>query len=433
MNQDTITAIATPQGMGGVAIIRISGKQALEIAEKITKKALLPRQAIFSHFYQDDEKIDSGLALYFPAPNSFTGENVVELQGHGGMVVSQMLLQAVIQAGARLAEAGEFTKRAFLNDKMDLAQAEAVADLIHARSQMAVRASNRSLQGDFSKKINELNDELLQLRIYIEASLDFPEEEIDFLSEGQIDKKINVLSQKLDALIQQTAQGKLISQGIDLALIGKPNAGKSSLLNALVGEERAIVSPHAGTTRDIIREQIIIEGIPITVLDTAGIRESTDFIEQEGIKRSHEASKKADLVVVLVDGQTLDSEALPQHDLLVFNKADLVPSEQRRQDGIWISAQTGENLALFKRKIAELAGKSQQEETPFIARERHYQALLTAQNYLKSAENQIVGHRLGELIAEDLRLAHDALGSITGKITADDLLGEIFSSFCIGK
>lgn len=445
---DTIAAIATPSGTGGVCIIRISGAQALAIAKQLSKiEDVRKRHVHFAHFYaQDGSLIDQGILLYFQAPHSFTGEDVVELQGHGGIAVANALLGAALDSGARLAEAGEFTRRAFLNDKLDLSQAEAVADLIAARSMAAMQAANRSLQGEFSRQVNSLADEILQLRVYIEAALDFPEEEIDFISEGNIEARLLAWGEKLSALLQQSEQGKLLNEGIDLVLAGKPNAGKSSLLNALSGEDRAIVTHIAGTTRDILRESIIIEGIPINLVDTAGLRESEDIVEQEGIRRSHQAIQHAQLIALLIAADDMDAaEILDLETQLheragnspivkLYNKADLADAslQAQYQDGLWLSAKTGQGLEAVRKKIAQLAGKTES-EAPFIARERHIRALDKAQRHFLQAWQAFQGHRAAELLAQDLRLVHDDLGEITGKVHADDLLGEIFSGFCIGK
>lgn len=448
---DTIVALATPFGQGGVAVIRLSGPSALNIARQLAPK-LAPqpeaRKALFARFQHPTTHapIDEGLVLYFVAPHSFTGEDVVELHGHGGIAVSQMLLEACLDAGARLAEAGEFSKRAFLNDKIDLAQAEAIADLIHARSEQAVKAANRSLQGAFSNEVNQLAEQLLNLRIYLEAALDFPEEEIDFLSDGKIEHALRDFLSKLKALLAQSQQGKLLNDGIELVLVGMPNAGKSSLLNALLGEERAIVTPLAGTTRDIIRESIIIDGIPMKILDTAGLRDTDDIVEREGVRRSQAALKQADVIVLLIDGKALcDTPELRTQSLdliqerpettpllIVYTKADLV-AQTNNDDGLWISTQSALGLNELKQKIAQLAGKQELSETPFIARERHLRALQSALAHSETALTQLLDYNAGELVAEELRLAHQNLGEITGKISADELLGHIFSSFCIGK
>lgn len=449
---ETIVAIATPSGQGGVAIVRLSGENALEIAGKIAKNPTnTPRMAKFTAFVdQKGELFDQGLMLYFKAPFSFTGEEVVELHCHGGRAVTQLLLEACLAAGARMALPGEFSQRAFLNDKMDLAQAEAVADLIDAQSTAAVKAASRSLQGAFSQVIQELVADLVQLRVYIEAALDFPEEEIDFLAEGDISSRLQLWGERLQRLIEQSGQGRLINDGIDLVLIGKPNAGKSSLLNALLGDERAIVTEQAGTTRDVIKESIVIEGMPVNILDTAGLRDSDDLVEQEGIRRTQQAIKQADIIVLLIDGakfsldyaqEMAEIEALKQTFpaeipvMTVYNKADLVSLDFKSQfaQQLWIAAKNGEQIDAFKRNVADKVGRQVREETPFIARERHVNALKKAQLHYQQAVEQLEGYRVGELVAEDLRLVHEALGEITGKMKADDLLGEIFSSFCIGK
>ena len=438
MSRDTIAAIATPPGAGGVGVIRISGSKASDIACALAGKLPAPRQATLAHFRdQQGSLLDQGLVLYFPAPNSFTGEDVIELQGHGGVAVMQNLLQACLAAGARPAEPGEFSRRAFLNGKMDLAQAEAVADLIAARSQAAVQAANRSLQGDFSREVNALTDEIYKIRLYVEAALDFPEEEIDFLSEGAIEARLVAWGERLDNLLARTAQGRLLNDGIELAIIGKPNAGKSSLLNALLGEERAIVTDQAGTTRDIVREHLVIAGIPVHVLDTAGLRDSHDLVEQEGVRRARQAMQDADIILWLRDGMVTDDAedlAAPAGKpvLEVWNKADRVSIEES-DSRLWISAKTGMGMDRLKSAIARLAGQESHEEAPFIARARHVHALEKAREHYRHALAQIRGLRAGDLLAEDLWQAHDALGEITGKVSADDLLGGIFSSFCIGK
>lgn len=438
MNEATIAAIATPPGMGGVCVIRVSGKAVPSIARALAGKLPAPRYASLATFRNHaGEVIDQGLMLYFPAPHSFTGEDVLELHGHGGIAVSEQLLQAVLAAGARLAEPGEFSRRAFLNGKMDLAQAEAVADLIAARSQAAVLAANRALQGEFSRVVNQLADEIYALRRYIEAALDFPEEEIDFLAEGDIEARLLNFGVALDTLLAQSEQGRLLNEGIQLAIVGKPNAGKSSLLNALLGEERAIVTEQAGTTRDIVREQLLIAGIPVSILDTAGLRDSEDVVEQEGIRRARAAMENADIVLWLIDGsaeEAVEDIAAPAEKavLKVWNKSDRV-AQTADDTRLWISAKTGQGMDVLKAEIARLAGQESSEESPFIARARHVEALQRAKTHYQQALLQMRGWRAGELIAEDLRQVHDALGEITGKVSADDLLGSIFSSFCIGK
>ena len=438
--RDTIAAIATPPGTGGVSIIPISGGEALAIAARVSGITPAPRRATLAHIRDArGDTLDQALLLYYPAPHSYTGEDTLEIQGHGGIAVTQAVLAAVLDAGARLAEPGEYTRRAYLNNKIDLAQAEAIADLINARSQAAVKAANRSLQGDFSRQIETLAADLLALRIYIEAALDFPEEEIDFLREGDIAARLQAWGERLRALLAQSTQGRLMNDGINLVIAGKPNAGKSSLLNALVGEERAIVTAQAGTTRDIVRETILIHGMPVNILDTAGLREASDLVEQEGIRRTRQALNQADLILLLRDGSALDDrdDELPANipQLLAYNKADQTPPAVQAQhaDGLWISAKTGAGIDALRDAIACAVGRDSREESPYIARERHLRALHQAERHYQHALAQLHSTQNGELIAEDLRLAHEALGSITGAVSSDDLLGHIFSSFCIGK
>ncbi len=439
--RDTIAAIATPPGTGGVSIIRISGSAALAIAVRISGITPPPRRATLAHIHDAaGDTLDQALLLYYPAPHSYTGEDILEIQGHGGIAVTQAVLATVLDAGARLAEPGEYSRRAYLNGKIDLAQAEAIADLINARSQAAVKAANRSLQGEFSRESEALAAELLALRIYIEAALDFPEEEIDYLQEGDIAARLRAWGERLRTLRARSQQGQLMNDGINLVIAGKPNAGKSSLLNALVGEERAIVTAQAGTTRDIVRETILIHGMPVNILDTAGLREASDLVEQEGIRRTRHALSQADLILLLRDGSALDGAAddeLPANipQLLAYNKADQTPPAVQAQhtDGLWISAKTGTGIDALRDEIARRVGRDSREESPYIARERHLRALQQAEDHYQHALAQLQATQNGELIAEDLRLAHDALGSITGAISSDDLLGHIFSSFCIGK
>ena len=440
--RDTIAAIATPPGTGGVSIIRISGGEALAIAARVSGITPAPRRATLAHIRDArGDTLDQALLLYYPAPHSYTGEDTLEIQGHGGIAVTQAVLAAVLDAGARLAEPGEYTRRAYHNGKIDLAQAEAIADLINARSQAAVKAANRSLQGDFSRETDTLAAELLALRTYIEAALDFPEEEIDYLQEGDIAARLQAWGDRLRALLARSRQGRLMNDGINLVIAGKPNAGKSSLLNALVGEERAIVTAQAGTTRDIVRETVLIHGMPVNILDTAGLREADDLIEQEGIRRTRHALSQADLILLLRDGSALDDtsgdEALPASVplLLAYNKADQTPPAVQAQhtDGLWLSAKTGAGIDALRDEIARMVGRDEREESPYIARERHLRALQQAETHYHDALTQLRSTQNGELIAEELRLAHEALGSITGAVSSDDLLGHIFSSFCIGK
>lgn len=446
MDTDTIVAIATPPGRGGVGIIRVSGPLSCLIAQTITQnKSITPRSAHFRVFYgHDAELIDQGVLLFFKAPHSFTGEDVVEFQVHGAPVVLDCLVKECVLLGARLARPGEFSQRAFLNNKIDLTQAEAIADLIHASSHTAARMAVRSLQGDFSKKINELNEQLIHLRLYVEAAIDFPEEEIDFLNDGKI---TSMLTQARDdlALIRASAnQGAMLREGLSVVIAGRPNAGKSTLINALSGRDVAIVTEVAGTTRDVMREHILLDDIPLHVIDTAGLRESDDLVEKEGIKRAWQEVSRADCVLLVVDaGCDIDtaplSEAiqaiLPMNVpvIRVFNKIDtLGHSAKSESNAVYLSAKSGEGLSLLKDKIKQVVGY-QPAEGQFLARRRHIQALDTAQALLLAGYNQLSMHRAGELLAEDLRLAHLALCEITGEFTPDDLLGEIFSSFCIGK
>ncbi len=446
MNIDTIVAIATPPGRGGVGIIRVSGPLSCDIARQITQNALItPREAHFRAFYaSNSELIDQGILLYFKAPFSFTGEDVVEFQVHGAPVVLDGLLTECVQLGARLAKPGEFSERAFLNNKIDLTQAEAIADLIHASSQTAARMAVRSLQGDFSKKIHGINDQLIHLRLFVEAAIDFPEEEIDFLNDGKITAMLTTVRQDL-ALIRASAnQGAMLREGLSVVIAGLPNAGKSTLINLLSGRDVAIVTEVAGTTRDVMREHILLDDIPLHVIDTAGLRESDDLVEKEGIKRAWQEVSRADCVLLVIDAScgadtTLLNEAiqavLPTDVpiIQVFNKIDTLGcSAKIESSAVYLSAKSGEGLSLLKAKIKEVVGY-QPAEGHFLARRRHIQALDTAQALLLAGHNQLSVHRAGELLAEDLRLAHQALCEITGEFTPDDLLGEIFSSFCIGK
>jgi tRNA modification GTPase len=445
INQDTIAAIATPPGNGGVGIIRISGTLVTEIAKQLLNKALIPRHALFSSFINDDgSMIDSGISLYFPAPASYTGEDILELQGHGGSVVLDMLLRRVISLGARLANPGEFTERAFLNNKLDLAQAEAVADLIESSTEQSARSAQKSMQGVFSAQVNELVTELTELRIYVEAAIDFVDEEIDFLTDGVVENRINRLLQSIQ-LIQQTAQqGRLLRDGMTVVLAGKPNAGKSSLLNALAGHEAAIVTDIAGTTRDVLRERIQLDGMPLHIIDTAGLRESDNSIEKEGIRRAHEEIQKADKILLLIDAREPEAEdllkTLPANiDITkVYNKIDLLgiaPEIKETEDGYscFLSIKTGEGMDLLKQHLKQSVGFNEATDNVFIARRRHIEAIRNGYQFVASALNQLQISQAGELVAEDLRQAQMRLAEITGTVTSDDLLGKIFSSFCIGK
>lgn len=441
---DTIAAIATPPGNGGVGVIRISGPLAADIALQIGGQLPQPRYAAFTRFREADASvIDSGLMLYFPGPNSFTGEEVLELQGHGGSVVLDMLLRRVLALGARLAEPGEFSQRAFLNNKIDLAQAEAVADLITSGTEQAVRSAQQSLQGVFSSRINDLITELIELRVYIEAAIDFVDEEIDFLGDGVIAARIERLADQIEAIQSTAQQGRLLHDGMTVVLAGKPNAGKSSLLNALAGHDAAIVTDIAGTTRDVLRERIQIDGMPLHIIDTAGLRDSDCAVEQEGIRRAQREIENADIVLLLLDVTDSDPETemplLPATLRLtrVYNKIDLVgraPQMTTSAQGteIYLSAKTGIGLDLLKDHLKLCVGFGETGDNVFVARRRHIQALLQAGQAVANAATQLQCHA-PELVAEELRQAQLSLSAITGEFTSDDLLGEIFSSFCIGK
>ena len=445
---ETIAAIATAPGRGGVGVIRVSGSDLLPFALALTGKTPQPRYATLADFKAiDGSTIDSGLLLYFPNPHSFTGEDVLELQGHGGPVVMQMLLARCLDLGARLAEPGEFSRRAFLNGKLDLAQAEAVADLIDAATASAARSAVRSLQGEFSKAIHGLTDELINLRMLVEATLDFPEEEIDFLKAANAFGRLENLQFRLAGIFDRAGQGKLLQSGLHVVLVGQPNVGKSSLLNRLAGDDLAIVTPIAGTTRDALRSTIQIEGIPLHIIDTAGLRETEDEVEKIGIERSWREIERADVVLLLVDARSGIGEAdrgilarLPERlqRITIHNKIDLVGSPpachaEDRSTSISLSALSGEGIELLRQALLQIAGWHQTEDV-FIARERHLRALSLASKHLTLARQLIEASLPAlELFAEELRLTQQALGEITGEFTADDLLGVIFSRFCIGK
>lgn len=439
---DTIAAIATPPGRGGVGIIRLSGTAALPIAESLLGFQPTPRYAHYCGFKdQDSNVLDDGIALYFPAPHSFTGEHVLELQAHGGPIILDMLLEQCLLMGARLAKPGEFSERAFLNDKLDLAQAEAIADLIDSTSRQAAKSARRSLDGEFSKQINQLRQQLIELRVYVEAALDFPDEEIDFLAEDALHQRFNTIKQQLDQLFDQAEQGRLLRDGMNLVIAGRPNAGKSSLLNALAGTESAIVTDIAGTTRDVLKEQINLDGMPLHIIDTAGLRESDDPVEKIGIDRAWQAIQQADLILVLIDNSQPHHqypqeivEKLPDSipRLMVYNKIDLNQQTQT-DDALYISAKHHVGLDALKQRLKTQMGFQSQTEGTFLARRRHLDALARSQTAMQRAYEQLTVFQAGELMAEELRTAQDALGNITGKMTADELLGEIFGSFCIGK
>ncbi len=444
---DTIAAIATASGNGGVGIIRLSGNNAKAIALNLTThKTLTPRFAHFSSFYEDQTQVlDSGICLFFPSPASYTGEDVIEIQAHGGAVVLEMLLRRVLALGARLANAGEFTERAFLNNKLDLTQAEAIADLIESSTEQSVRSAQKSMQGVFSEQINALVDELTQLRIYVEAAIDFVDEEIDFLGDGMVETKITTLSKKIQTIQKTAEQGRLLRDGMTVVLAGKPNAGKSSLLNALAGYEAAIVTNIAGTTRDVLRERIQLEGMPLHIIDTAGLRHSDNPIEQEGIRRARQELIKADCIVLLIDVKEKKTDiellnSLPKNIPLitVYNKIDLINQSSQRKDTItgceiYLSLKPEKGLDLLKDKLKQSMGYRETSDTVFIARRRHIEALNRANEFVENALNQLQTTMAGELVAEDLRQAQNSLAEITGTVSSDDLLGKIFSSFCIGK
>jgi tRNA modification GTPase len=449
---ETIAAIATPPGRGGVGVVRVSGANLDAIVRGIVGKPLEPRTATFATFRgAQGEPLDQGLALFFPAPASYTGETVLELHGHGSPVGLRLLLARCVELGARLAEAGEFTKRAFINGKLDLAQAESVADLIEAATSTAARAAARSLSGEFSREVHALVEDVITLRMYTEATLDFPEEDIDFLRAAGAGGKVATIDQRLTSIIARAKTGVRLSEGLIVVLVGRPNVGKSSLMNQLVREEAAIVTPVAGTTRDTVERQVEIGGIPLTVVDTAGLRDTDDTVERIGIARAWSAVERADLVIVLVDARDA-ADALHAEDagilarlpaglprLVAHNKADLAGATARveHRDGrahVWLSALTGEGLALLEREVLALSGVEGTGEDTFIARERHVIALQEAQLHLAAAAMHLAGPSPPlELFAEELREAQLALSRITGEFTADDLLGVIFSRFCIGK
>lgn len=442
-NIETIAAIASGQGRGGIGVIRISGTKAAIIAQQFLGKTPKPRLAYFTDFPDEQgQPIDQGIILFFVAPHSYTGEDVLELQGHGGTAVLQLLLQRCISLGARLAQPGEFTKRAFLNDKLDLVQAEGVVDLIDATTAQAARSALRSLHGDFSVVVNGLVAELINLRMLVEAMLDFPEEDIENLDVERCNKQLAKISGKLKLVLETAKQGSLLREGVNVALVGQPNVGKSSLLNRLSGEQVALVSDVPGTTRDVIHKEIQINGIPLHIMDTAGLRDSEDAIEKMGIALTYQTLQKADLILILSEAnQPSDTQylnifsSLPTDipKLQVFNKSDLLNQNEMNTKlgaGIFVSAKTGEGMDQLRDKILEMIGWRSMESGVFMARERHLSALLNAESSLNSALEVI---KTPEFFAEELRLAQLSLSNITGAFTADDLLGEIFSRFCIGK
>lgn len=450
--QDTIAAQATAPGRGGVGILRVSGPDSLRIAETVLQLQPKARYAHFGNFYASDGQImDQGIALFFPGPHSFTGEDVLELQAHGGPVVMDLLLQRVVNLGARPARPGEFSERAFLNDKLDLAQAEAIADLINSTSEQAARCALRSLQGEFSRRIEALVEALIQLRIYVEAAIDFPEEEIDFLAEGKVESQLLEIIHRLESVQAEARQGSLIREGMNVVIAGKPNAGKSSLLNALAGRETAIVTDIAGTTRDVLREHIHIDGMPLHIIDTAGLHETPDAVERIGIDRAWQEIHHADRILMVVDSsqspaaspETIWPEFTAQlkstdHVTVIRNKIDLqaeTPKLINQGDFslISLSAKKGEGINLLREHLKACMGYQATTEGGFMARRRHLDALNRAHLALGQGLNQLRDFNAGELLAEDLKKAQENLGEITGAFSSDDLLGRIFSSFCIGK
>ncbi|HQA12474.1 MAG: tRNA uridine-5-carboxymethylaminomethyl(34) synthesis GTPase MnmE [Zoogloea sp.] len=443
--RDTIAAIATAPGRGGIGVVRISGPNLSDLVARLGGKAQQARFAQFARFRDGSGGlIDEGLLLYFPAPHSFTGEDVIELQGHGGPVVMQLLLARCVELGARLAEPGEFTRRAFLNGKLDLAQAESVADLIEASTAAAARSAVRSLTGSFSKEVHGLRDRLVDLRMLVEATLDFPDEDVDFLVEARAFERVEAIAGELSAILDRARQGSLLRSGLHVVLVGRPNVGKSSLLNSLAGIDRAIVTDIAGTTRDALRETIQIEGIPLHITDTAGLRETSDEVEKIGIARTWQEIERADVIVRLVDVRAGLTDADAEIDarlpagverITVFNKVDLLERQPERveADGgvsLYLSAKAGQGVDLLRAELLRIAGWHRHGEDLILARERHLIALREALARVQAALHN--RHAL-ELMAEELRLAQDAVNEITGEFTPDDLLGVIFSRFCIGK
>ncbi len=439
---DTIVAIATASGSGAVGIVRVSGPLVDAIASTLVPVPLPPRRAVHTSFFdQGAQLLDRGIALRFPAPDTYTGEDVLELQAHGNPLILDQLVSAALQAGARLAEPGEFTRRAYLNDRIDLAQAEAVADLITSASSDATAAALRSLQGEFSVAVRQLVEDLTRLRVYIEAALDFAEEEIDFLSDHQLDDQFESLQQALDTIIARATEGRVLREGLTMVIAGAPNVGKSSLLNRLTGQNSAIVTEIAGTTRDVLREQIVLDGIPLTIIDTAGLRDSDDIVEREGIRRAREQMQQADVILQLqiAGDPAAQSAELPlagdvQSVLTVYNKIDLHPDFCCDEpNSLAVSAKTGEGFDQLSDALKRIAGFEKTPEGAFMARRRHLTALQESRANISQARRRLVDNDFAELAAEELRLAQRQLQTVTGEFTSDDLLGEIFSSFCIGK
>tara|TARA_B100002019_G_scaffold292838_1_gene317359 strand:- start:32 stop:1420 length:1389 start_codon:yes stop_codon:yes gene_type:complete len=452
-SDDTIVAQATPPGRGGVGIVRVSGSAATQVAEQLLGHCPTPRKAEYLPFYDsNNELLDEGIALFFKGPNSFTGEDVLELQGHGGPVLIDMIIKAILEMpGIRPARPGEFSERAFMNDKLDLTQAEAIADLIDTNSEQAAKAALQSLKGEFSHRVDQLVDAVIHLRMYVEAAIDFPDEEIDFLSDGKVSGDLAEIIDQLFHIEQEARQGTLMREGMRIVIAGRPNAGKSSLLNALAGRESAIVTEIAGTTRDVLREHIQIDGMPLHIIDTAGLRESPDQVEQIGIERAWDEIRQADRVLFMVDSQ--ETSAIHPDDIwpeffaqlpddmpytVIRNKVDLSeePTGIDEHNGIpvvHLSAKTGHGIELLREHLKHCVGYNATSEGSFMARRRHLDALAKAKTHLLQGQEQLEANMAGEILAEELRLTQQHLNEITGEFTSDDLLGQIFGSFCIGK